>query len=86
MAIVAAMPERRKKLRMKAGKLAQISFEQKKIPCTVVDLSLDGACLELSEASAVPESFELIFSGYGTVKKCRVMWRSGKELGVAFTS
>jgi hypothetical protein len=79
------MEERRKELRMFAGKPAQISFGPTKIPCTVANLSLIGACLQLSDPQAVPDHFDLVFSTE-TAQRCRVVWRSDKELGVEFVS
>lgn len=52
------------------------------IDCTVVDYSAGGACLELFPMPTLPDRVELV---YGTVrKKCRIVWRRGIRVGVAF--
>jgi PilZ domain-containing protein len=52
------------------------------IDCRVVDYSPGGACLEISAQIAVPTRFELLFGG--TRKRCRVVWSTGRRIGVAF--
>jgi hypothetical protein len=80
------MSERRGELRMAADKSAEISFNggSTVVGCRVVDLSLDGACLEVARPADIPEMFDLIFEGYRTISHCRVKWRTGTRLGVAF--
>ena len=52
------------------------------IDCTVVDYSPGGACLEVMGQPKLPNRFELVFGG--TKKHCRVVWSSGRRLGVVF--
>ena len=50
--------------------------------CKVIDLSVGGACLELSDPRPVPKRFELVL---GAVKKnCTLVWRAKRRLGVSF--
>jgi hypothetical protein len=52
------------------------------ITCTLVDYSAGGACLQLFPMVVLPDRFELL---YGKVrKKCRIVWRRGIRIGVAF--
>jgi hypothetical protein len=52
------------------------------IECILIDYSVGGACLELQKHADLPERFELL---YGTTKKrCRVLWKRGWRIGVAF--
>jgi hypothetical protein len=52
------------------------------IACTVVDYSPGGACLQIVPMLTLPDRFELL---YGSVrKKCRIAWRRGIRIGVAF--
>jgi hypothetical protein len=50
--------------------------------CHVVDYSPGGACLEVDPRTKLPERFELLFGG--TKKRCRVVWKAGRRLGVVF--
>jgi hypothetical protein len=52
------------------------------IDCRVVDYSPGGACLEIWGETKLPERFEMV---YGSIKKrCRVVWKAGRRLGVSF--
>jgi len=56
--------------------------KQPVVACRLVDYSPGGACLEIFPMVALPERFELL---HGAVKKrCRVCWRRGVRIGVAF--
>jgi hypothetical protein len=52
------------------------------IDCTVVDYAPGGACLEVGGQINVPSRFELLWGS--TKKKCRVVWKAGRRMGVAF--
>jgi hypothetical protein len=52
------------------------------VDCKVVDYSPGGACLEVWAQTKLPDRFELLFGG--TKKRCRVVWRTGRRVGVAF--
>jgi hypothetical protein len=52
------------------------------IACRLVDYSRGGACLEIFPMVEVPDRFELLHGG--VKKKCRVAWRRGVRIGVAF--
>ena len=52
------------------------------IECILVDYSAGGACLQLKAFIALPDRFDVL---YGTTRKhCRVVWKRGLRLGVAF--
>jgi hypothetical protein len=64
--------------------IARIFFETKApvIDCILVDYSAGGACLQLQKFVKLPDRFEVL---YGTTRKrCRVVWKRGMRLGVAF--
>lgn len=52
------------------------------IDCRVIDYSPGGACLEISGQIKLPDRFELLFGR--TRKRCRIVWRAGRRIGVAF--
>lgn len=52
------------------------------IDCTVIDYSAGGACLQLDGQVALPPRFELVHGV--TRKRCRIVWRAGRRVGVAF--
>lgn len=56
------------------------------LPCTVRDLSDEGARLRLTGSIDAPDTFELFIELDGIWVDCEVVWRSNKEIGVVFTS
>jgi len=54
-------------------------------PCALVDISDSGARLRVENPDAVPERFAALFTTRGEPRRrCRVVWRSPKEIGVVF--
>ena len=54
--------------------------------CTIVDISLGGARIQLY-APELPESdLTLIDAAMGTVHELRIAWRNGPFVGVEFTA
>ena len=52
------------------------------IDCRVIDYSPGGECIEISGQLKLPDRFELLFGR--ARKRCRIVWRVGRRLGVAF--
>jgi len=53
--------------------------------CIVRDISDGGAKLRVAAAADAPDELVLVLSRSGTIRrKCRVVWRSEHDLGVAF--
>ena len=52
--------------------------------CNVVDISDYGAKLRTHNLSVLPNTFELTFDNFVTIRWCRLIWRNGDFLGVAF--
>ena len=79
------MVETRIAPRHRMSKPAQIDYGGDKTPCTIRDLSVTGAALELSDQSAtIPEAFTLVVPEDRLKLPCRVVWRNGYRMGVAF--
>jgi len=55
--------------------------------CRICDVSASGACLEFTGADTVPDSFIVLLSYDGRLRRnCSVVWRSGNSIGVEFVS
>lgn len=81
------MSDRRKEMRMPADKAAVIEGipGHRYINCAVIDLSTEGACIELEPpVPSLPDRFHIVLDFYASAA-CRVMWRHGNRLGVAFS-
>jgi hypothetical protein len=56
------------------------------IECVIVEISDDGACLEVG-ALAVPKIFGLAFTAGGEVLRvCSLIWRRGELIGARFVT
>ena len=56
------------------------------IECLIVDVSDNGACLDVG-ALAVPDLFGLAFTAGGEVLRvCSLVWRRGELIGARFVS
>ena len=79
------MVETRIAPRYRLSKAALIDYGGDKTPCTIRDLSVTGAALELSDLSAtVPEAFTLLVPEDRLKLPCRVVWRKAYKIGVNF--
>jgi hypothetical protein len=78
-------PDQRQAKRKRVLKGARILMPELGISCdcAVRDFSETGACLVLTTPVAVTASFELALYD-DTIKQCRVVWRAGRRVGVAF--
>ncbi|OCX25975.1 pilus assembly protein PilZ (plasmid) [Bradyrhizobium sp. UASWS1016] len=74
--------DNRSALRHKVLKAATISFGGGAISCTVRNLSDSGASLEVASPIGIPDSVVLELEGGG--RRCRVVWRKEKRIGVQF--
>jgi len=77
--------ERRKSARYRTVTAGAISYGRfKNIECSIRDLSLNGACLELASPIETPAAFVLTVNGHHVQLSCKAVWRSGKRIGVRF--
>src|ERR1700686_4573029 len=70
------MVETRAAPRYRVAKPAQIEYGGDKIACTVRDLSITGAALEVSDPTGIPSKFTLIVPEDGLRLPCRVVRRT----------
>jgi hypothetical protein len=56
-------------------------------PCKVVDISDQGARLDLDEADRLPKFFDLTFTRASRAgRRCELRWRRGRTAGVKFVT
>ena len=80
--------ERRKHQRHRINRIGKLQADAYSLPrdCLITDISKMGARL-FAEGVEVPDQFQLLISGdEGIRRECRVVWRLGGEIGVAFVS
>jgi hypothetical protein len=78
------MVETRRAPRHRVLKAGTIDFGGGAIDCAVRNLSSTGAALEVSNQMGIPEKFALVVPGDALHLPCRVVWRKGCRIGVAF--
>jgi PilZ domain-containing protein len=78
------MVETRAAPRFRVAKPARIEHGGEKVPCTLRDLSLTGACLELYDPARIPANFTLVVPEDGLKVSCRIVRRTDFRIGVAF--
>ena len=79
------MVETRIAPRHRVIKAAKIEHGGMKTPCTIRDISVTGAALEISEVNGIiPAAFNLIMPDDGLKLPCHVVWRREFRIGVAF--
>jgi hypothetical protein len=78
--------ERRSIGRTKIAKSALLFFigQTSVCSCGVTDITNVGAGIRTQDLPALPLNFELSFDNFRTVRKCRLIWRDGDFVGVAF--
>ena len=78
------MIERRKHKRTYAWESARIRFHNKCVlRCTICDASAEGARVELANAFAVPDEFELT-DRFGDAHACSAVWKTPNFIGILF--
>jgi hypothetical protein len=55
-------------------------------PCCVRNVTNQGAGIRLNGLNIVPSEFGISFDNFCTMRRCRLMWRDGDFVGVAFES
>jgi hypothetical protein len=78
------MVETRIARRLRVLKAATIEFDGTAIDCTVRDMSIAGAALEVSNQIGIPEKFLLVIPEDGLHLPCHVVRRREYRIGVAF--
>jgi hypothetical protein len=81
-----AMPERRTASRHKSLLQGRVYYNSRRssVDCLVRDVSDKGARLVFGESVAVPDVVELYLPNKDEVRRAKVQWRKGHEMGVDF--
>src|SRR3954447_12830194 len=82
------MKERRSidRTRIAKGALLFFSGQIGVRSCGVTDITNRGAGIRTRGLAVLPLNFEFSFDNFRTIRRCRLIWRDGDFLGVAFES
>ncbi len=80
------MSERRLISRKRSLLQGRIFYNNRRssVDCLIRDISDTGAKLKFSESVGVPETMELYIPNKEEIRRARVQWRAGGEMGVVF--
>ncbi|HEX2632296.1 MAG TPA: PilZ domain-containing protein [Bradyrhizobium sp.] len=81
---VPMLPHSRKAPRRRVLKTGSIEFADSVIECTVRNLSATGAAIEVVTPLFIPDRFTLFIQSEQLRQTCRIVWRAGRRMGVAF--
>jgi hypothetical protein len=71
----------RREIVLKPG---SIYFKGTSIGCMVLNISTGGAGLLLESDAAIPFAFDLEISGEHNHRRCLIVWRNDRQIGVVF--
>jgi hypothetical protein len=54
------------------------------VDCTIRNMSLTGARIEVANPVGVPDAFTLVITSDQVTRRCRSVWSNANHIGVAF--
>ena len=78
------MIDKRAARRERVIKAGKVSFGRERVDCTVRNLSVTGAMIEVQNSDDIPHEIILDILSSGARFPCHVVWRHSRRLGVAF--
>jgi hypothetical protein len=82
--LAAAMEDRRRGPRADVDEPAYISSHGSSTRCRVVNISAEGAAIEVPDPLFVPTRFQLMTENDRVVRDCRIVWTKQNRIGVVF--
>jgi Ca2+-binding RTX toxin-like protein len=81
---IAEIEERRKSTRAEVDEVAFISVAGSSTRCRIVNVSGDGAAVDVPDAAYIPNRFRLMTERDRLVRNCRIAWIKENRIGVEF--
>jgi hypothetical protein len=82
--LATATEERRRGPRADVDQPAYISSHGSSTRCRVVNISAEGAAIEVPDPVFLPSRFQLMTESDRVVRDCRVVWTKQNRIGVVF--
>jgi PilZ domain len=76
--------ERRKQPRADIDEVAYVSSEGASTRCRVLNISAEGAAIDVPNAAYVPQRFQMMTEKDRLIRRCRIVWVQQNRIGVAF--
>jgi hypothetical protein len=84
LSLAAAMEERRRGPRADVDEPAYISSHGSSTRCRVVNISAEGAAIDVPDPLFIPTRFQLMTENDRVVRDCRIVWTKQNRIGVIF--
>ena len=84
LSLATAMEERRRGPRADVDEPAYISSHGSSTRCRVVNISAEGAAIDVPDPMFVPARFQLMTEKDRVVRDCRIVWTKQNRVGVIF--
>ena len=78
------MEEKRRHPRTDIDEPAYVSAGGSVMSCTVRNISLEGAAIDVENPAFVPPRFRLVMANDSSVRECRIAWIQKKRIGLSF--
>lgn len=82
--VATAKEDRRRGPRAAVDEPAYISSHGSSTRCRVVNISADGAAIEVPDPVFIPPRFQLMTENDRQVRDCRIVWIKQNRIGVIF--
>jgi hypothetical protein len=80
------MEEKRKHPRTEVHELAYVSSGGSVMSCTVRNISLEGAAIDVENPAFVPSRFRLVMAKDSSVRECVIAWIQKNRIGISFAA
>lgn len=78
------MEEKRTHPRTEVSEPAYVSSGGAVMSCTVRNISVEGAAIDVENPAFVPPRFRLVMANDSSVRECQVAWIQRNRIGVRF--
>jgi len=80
------MQEKRKHPRTEVNEPAFVSSGGSVMRCMVLNISAEGAAIEVDNPAFVPPRFRLVMANDSSVRDCSIAWIQQNRIGVTFAA
>ncbi len=78
------MEDKRRHPRTDIDEPAYVSAGGSVMSCTVRNISLEGAAIDVENPAFVPPRFRLVMANDSSVRECRIAWIQDNRIGLSF--
>jgi hypothetical protein len=80
------MEEKRKHPRTEINQPGYVSVGGSVLSCMVVNMSAEGAAIDVPNPAFVPARFRLVLAHDSSVRECQIAWIQQNRIGVSFVA